>query len=100
MQPPLEVLKKRGVGTLVDTIQLVGVGLEVVEFLLSVAVLDILVGLSSYSLKGALAPSAPCLAFSFAFSLAFGFATIFIIGCCIVVGLLWRKLFKQDSRTP
>jgi hypothetical protein len=51
----LQVLHEGGVGRLVDALQFVGVGLEVVEFYLPVIVLDVLVGPGPHRLEGRLA---------------------------------------------
>src|SRR5215217_4651788 len=45
LQPRLQVLHECRVGALVEALQLVGIGLQVVELYIPVVVLDVLVGL-------------------------------------------------------
>src|SRR5215216_7335608 len=75
LQPRLQVLHECGVGALVDALQLVGVGLQVVELYISVVVLDVLVALGPDSLSIGFFG----VALGFALALAFAGRFLFIV---------------------
>src|SRR5215207_2468181 len=77
LQPRLQVLQEGGVGALVDALQLVGIGREVIEFPVPVIVFDVLMGLGPNGLKAGRA-ARPLLAFALAFAFAAFFTAIFL----------------------
>ena len=92
-------------------LQLVGVGLQVVEFYIHVAVLDVLVGLCCERLAAELTnettlgcTTSPALALGFVFIFVFGF----VFGLALALGFLalpwllfsWGQLFQKNGRMP
>ncbi len=70
----LQVLKEGGVGALMEALKLVGVGLEVVELLLPVVVLDVLVGIGPYRLEVSSLAASPALWYTISTGLVFALA--------------------------
>jgi hypothetical protein len=81
----------------VQTLQLVGVGLQVVELHVPVLVLDILVGLGPDGREGG-GTAGPGL--GFAFALSFTLVLSFALPARFLVACLCRQSLQQNGRTP